>query len=140
MSAGDTARGYLAAFATGEPDSIAAFVADGFENEHLSELGSGCVGRAEYLARLPEFLATFADRSYTIEDLVEDIVEDGTEIDDENRSDTAVVVRYRFTATFKGTRIDIPGVMWFIIRDDLIVRRTDLWDSLTFLRQTDQPA
>ena len=136
MSAGDTARGYLAAFATGEPDSIAAFVADGFENEHLSELGSGCVGRAEYLTRLPEFLATFADRSYTIED----IVEDRTEIDDETRSDTAVVVRYRFAATFEGTRIDIPGVMWFIVRDDLIVRRTDLWDSLTFLRQTDQPA
>jgi hypothetical protein len=135
MSAGDTARGYLAAFATGEPDSIAAFVADGFENEHLSELGSGCVGRAEYLTRLPEFLATFADRSYTIED----IVEDRTEIGDETRSDTAVV-RYRFAATFDGTRIDIPGVMWFIVRDDLIVRRTDLWDSLTFLRQTDQPA
>ncbi len=108
MSAGDTARGYLAAFAMGEPDSIAAFVADGFENEHLSELGSGCVGRAEYLARLPEFLATFADRSYTIEDVVEDRIE----MDDENRSDTAVVVRYRFAATFEGTRIDIPGVMW----------------------------
>ena len=136
MSAGDTARGYLAAFATGEPDSIAAFVADGFENEHLSELGSGCVGRAEYLTRLPEFLATFADRSYTIEDIVEDRTERG----DETRSDTAVVVRYRFAATFDGTRIDIPGVMWFIVRDDLIVRRTDLWDSLTFLRQTDQPA
>jgi ketosteroid isomerase-like protein len=136
MSAGDTARGYLAAFATGEPDSVAAFVADGFENEHLSELGSGCVGRAEYLARLPEFLATFADRSYTIED----IVEDRTEMGDEIRSGRAVIVRYRFAATFEGTRIDIPGVMWFTVRDGLIVRRTDLWDSLTFLRQTDQTA
>jgi len=122
----------MAAFATGEPESIAAFVADRFENEHLSELGSGCIGRAEYLSRLPGFLETFADLSYMIEDLVED----------ESHSDSGatVVVRYRFAATFEGTRIDIPGVMWFVIRDGLIIRRTDLWDSLTFLRQTGQPA
>ena len=31
---------------------------------------------------------------------------------------------------------DIPGVMLFEIRDGLIARRTDVWDSLTFLRQT----
>jgi ketosteroid isomerase-like protein len=136
MSDSDIARGYLAAFATGQPETIAAFVADGFENEHLSELGSGCVGRTEYLSRLPEFLETFAERSYTIED----IIESRTDVEGEPHPSTAVVVRYRFAATFEGTRINIPGVMWFDIRDGLIVRRTDLWDSLTFLRQTDQPA
>ncbi|RLE22416.1 MAG: hypothetical protein DRJ50_07710, partial [Actinobacteria bacterium] len=71
-SAADTALGYLSAFATGEPQSIAALVSIDFVNEHLSELGSGCRGRSEYLERLPGFLATFADRSYTIEDLIED--------------------------------------------------------------------
>ena len=49
-----------------------------------------------------------------------------------------VVVRYRFEATFEGTAIDIPGVMWFDVSDGLVARRTDLWDSLTFLRQTGQ--
>ena len=131
MSAGDTARAYLAAFATGDPQSIAAFVADRFENEHLSELGSGCIGRAEYLSRLPEFLETFAECNYTVEDLIEG--------DGRPAADATVVVRYRFAATFEGIRIDIPGVMWFVIRDGQIVRRTDLWDSLTFLRQTGQP-
>jgi ketosteroid isomerase-like protein len=135
MNAGDTARAYMAAFATGDPQSIAAYVADRFENEHLSELGSGCIGRAEYLSRLPEFLETFAERNYTIEDLVEGPVEG----ESRPAADATVVVRYRFAATFEGTRIDIPGVMWFVIRDGLILRRSDLWDSLTFLRQTGQP-
>ena len=135
-AAAGIARGYLAAFAAGEPESIAAFVADRFENEHLSELGSGCIGRAEYLSRLPGFLGTFADRSYTIEDLVED----GSGNESQPDSGTTVVVRYLFAASFEGSRIRIPGVMWFVIRDGLIVRRTDLWDSLTFLRQTGQPA
>lgn len=47
-----------------------------------------------------------------------------------------VVVRYRFAATYEDTPIDVPGVMWFDVVDGLIARRTDLWDSLTFLRQT----
>ncbi len=49
-----------------------------------------------------------------------------------------VVARYRFEAEYEGTPIDIPGVMWFEVRNGLIARRTDLWDSLTFLRQTGQ--
>jgi ketosteroid isomerase-like protein len=97
-----------------------------FVNEHLSELASGCSGRAEYLGRLPEFLEMFADRSYTIEDLVE------------GESGESIVARYRFTARFEGISIDIPGIMWFEMRDGFIVRRTDLWDSLSFLRQTGQ--
>ena len=50
----------------------------------------------------------------------------------------AVAVRYRFRADVDGHRIDIPGVMWFGVRDGLITRRIDTWDSLTFFRQTDQ--
>jgi len=35
-------------------------------------------------------------------------------------------------------QIEIPGVMWFSVRDDLITKRIDTWDSLTFLKQTGQ--
>ncbi|MEM9513514.1 MAG: hypothetical protein AAGA42_01545 [Actinomycetota bacterium] len=41
-------------------------------------------------------------------------------------------------ATYEGVRIDIPGVMWFAVRDGAITRRTDVWDSMTFLEQTGQ--
>jgi hypothetical protein len=120
--------GYLGAFTRNDPDAIAAYVSDGFRNEHLSELGSGCVGRAEYRRRLPHFLAEFADRHYSIVDVIEQ----------RRDSCTEVAVRYCFEARYDGTLIEIPGVMWFSVRDDLITKRIDTWDSLTFLKQTGQ--
>jgi SnoaL-like domain len=128
----DLVTGYLRSFSGNDPDDIASFVSDGFRNEHLSELGSGCVGRAEYRRRLPHFLASFQDRSYTVQDLMTDTRESGTD----------VVVSYRFRARYadgpEPVDIDIPGVMWFSVHDDLISRRMDVWDSLTFMRQTGQ--
>ena len=123
----DVATGYLQAFTGNDPDAIAAFVSEGFRSEHLSELGSGCVGREEYRRRIPHFLTQFSDRSYTINDLVEH----------RRESETDVVVKYRFVAVYteNGASVEIPGVMWFGIRDGEITRRTDAWDSLTFLRQ-----
>ena len=123
---GEIVRSYLSAFATGDPDAVAACVTDDFVNEHLSELGSGCEGRNEYRRRLPGFLSTFAGARYTIVTLAE--------VSTPGAGD--VVVRYQFEATYEGTMIDIPGVMWFEVSNGLIARRTDLWDSLTFLRQT----
>lgn len=122
---------YLAAFADTDPDVIANCVTDDFVNQHLSELGSGSIGRTDYRERLPGFLSTFAGARYTIEriGLFGDAGPDGD-----------VVVRYRFQATVEGRPIDIPGVMWFEVRSGRIARRTDLWDSLTFLRQTGQSA
>lgn len=125
-SSGEIVTAYLASFATGDPDAVAACVTDDFVNEHLSELGSGCEGRDEYRRRLPGFLSTFAGASYTIVTLAEIATPDAGD----------VVVRYRFEATYEDTPIDVPGVMWFDVVDGLIARRTDLWDSLTFLRQT----
>ena len=127
-NARDLVRSYLGAFASGDPDAVAACVTADFVNEHLSELGSGCEGRDEYRRRLPEFLSTFANARYTIVTLA-DIATPGA---------GDVVVRYRFQATYNDAPIDIPGVMWFEVRDGLISRRADLWDSLTFLRQTGQ--
>jgi ketosteroid isomerase-like protein len=121
----EVVEAYLASFATRDVDRIAAHVTDDFVNEHLSELGSGCSGRDEYRRRLPGFLETFTGARYTVDALLTD----GT---------AHVVARYRFEADYEGTAIEIPGVMWFELRNGLIAHRTDLWDSLTFLRQTGQ--
>lgn len=118
------AQRYLDAFAGGDPDAVAALVTDDFVNEHLSELGSGCVGRDEYRRRLPGFLAEFGDLRYTVEAI--------SALDRVGE----VVARYRLTATYETMPIDIVGVMWFAVRDGKVARRTDVWDSLTFLRQT----
>lgn len=119
---------YLGAFTRSDPDAIAAAVSEGFRNEHLSELGSSCVGRDEYRRRLPHFLASFTDRRYSIVDAIEQ----------HRDSCTEVAVRYRFHAVYEESQIEIPGVMWFSVRDNLITKRIDTWDSLTFLKQSGQ--
>jgi ketosteroid isomerase-like protein len=128
MNASDVVHRYLAAFAEGDPDEIAGHVTETFVNEHLAELGDGCIGREEYRRRLPGFLSAFSGARYTPVDVVE------------ATGDTSqhVVVRYRFEADHDGHPVDLHGVMWFEVRGGLIARRTDLWDSLTFLRQTGQ--
>lgn len=117
---------YLDAFAVGDPDAIAALVSDDFVNEHLSALGAGSRGRDEYRHRLPDFLAMFQGLRYGVE-----------AISALDRADE-VVVRYRLTATYDDQPVDIVGVMWFVVREGKVARRTDVWDSLTFLRQTGQ--
>lgn len=114
-------RGYLASFAQRDPAAIAAHVTDDFVNEHASALGSGCTGRAEYLQRLPGFLDQFAGLAYHVEQVIE--------------NGPAVAVAYRLTATSDGHPVDLRGVMVFEVVDHLIDRRTDYWDSLSYLRQ-----
>jgi steroid delta-isomerase-like uncharacterized protein len=118
----DVARSYLASFASGDPEQIAALVAPGFVNDHTSALGSGCVGREEYRSRLPGFLGSFPGLRYEVQSVIADAA-------------GSVAVEYRMTATSDGHPIDIRGAMVMTIRDGLIERRTDYWDSLTFLRQ-----
>jgi hypothetical protein len=124
----DIVTQYLDAFVDDDPAKITGFVAAEFRNEHLSALGSGSQGREEYARRLPGFLSTFTDRRYAIEATVEQ----------GRASETDIVVRYRFEATYDGHRINIPGVMWFGVDRGLITSRVDVWDSLTFLQQTGQ--
>jgi len=122
-----TVRSYLQAFATADADVIAGHVADEFVNEHTSGLGSGCVGKAAYRDRLPAFLADMVDLSYEVEDLV---------VDGERAA-----AFYTMTASWQGkVAISIRGVQRFVVRDDLIHRRTDYWDSSVFLTQTDPAA
>lgn len=126
MPAADLARRYLHALGGEDPEAVVALVATDFENEHLAELGAGCVGREEYRRRLQGFFADLVGRHYRIDDLVTETRDDRTE----------VVIRYLLTATSEGTRIEIPGVMWISVAGGLIAKRIDCWDSLTFLRQT----
>lgn len=126
MSAGaaEVARAYVESFATGDPDAVAGHVADHFVNDHTAALGSGCEGREEYRRRLPGFLMGFPGLRYEIEDVIGD--------------GPVVAVPYRMTASPVEGDIDIRGVMVIEVRDGLVVRRTDYWDSLTYLRQTGQ--
>jgi ketosteroid isomerase-like protein len=118
------ALAYLASFAEGDPQAIAAHVSPEFVNVHASALGSGCSGRDEYLRRLPGFLETFPGLSYAVEQVIV--------------SGADVAVSYRLTATSDGYPIEVRGVMVFEIVDGLITRRTDYWDSLGYLRQIGQ--
>jgi hypothetical protein len=134
----DVACAYLAALGGDDPVVVTRLVADDFVNEHTAELGSGCTGRAEYSRRLPGFFAMFPNRHYTIVETVLGELVDQTVCKDHEQA-TEVVVRYRFGADVKNTRIDIPGVMWISVRNGLVARRLDCWDSLTFHRQTGTP-
>ncbi len=93
-------------------------------NEHTSALGDPCEGRDEYRRRLPGFLARLPGVRYDVEDLVAD--------------GDRVVAAYRISGTSDGTPFSLRGVMWFLVRDGAIAKRTDYWDSLSFLRQTGQ--
>ena len=95
-----------------------------FVNEHTAALGRGCIGRDAYRERLPGFLASFAGLRYD----VEEVVADGDR----------VVAAYTMRARWQGdTPIDVRGVQRLTVRDGLVARRVDYWDSLVFLLQVD---
>ena len=118
------AASYLASFATGDPEAVAAHVSDGFSNVHTSALGLPSEGRAEYLTRLGDFLATFAGLTYEAEEIM---------VEGER-----VAAAYVMRARADGKPFEIRGVMRLIVRDGLIERRVDYFDSLSFLQQTGQ--
>ena len=116
--------GYLASFTSRDIDAISAHVGSEFINTHASALGDGSVGRDQYRARLPDFLAMFPGLHYEVEHIID--------------SDNRAMAAYRMTANHDGHNIDIRGIMSVVVSDGVIVSRTDYWDSLTFLRQIDQ--
>lgn len=120
----EVAAAYLRSFATGDPDEVARHVTDDFVNEHTAALGSGCEGRDEYRRRLPGFLGGFPGLAYEVEQLIAD--------------GHRVAVPYRMTAHPTEGPVEIRGVMVIEVRDGLVARRTDYWDSLVYLRQTGQ--
>ncbi|MFT3851890.1 MAG: nuclear transport factor 2 family protein [Ilumatobacteraceae bacterium] len=117
----DVCRSYLASFTAGDPNLVVEHVTDDFVNEHTAALGSGCVGRSSYLARLPAFLASMPGLRYEVEDVI--------------AVDSKVAVAYTLRAVVDGRPIAVRGMMRFDVRDGLIARRVDYWDSLVFQRQ-----
>ncbi len=121
ISPADICQRYLESFASGDPGQVAAHVTEDFVNEHTAALGSGCEGRDEYLRRLPGFIASMPELRYE----VEDVVADGND----------VCAAYTLRARVNEREITIRGMMKFVVRDGLIAKRTDYWDSKVFLRQ-----
>jgi len=122
----ERARSYLAAFAGGDPDAIAAHVTERFVNDHASALGDGCVGRDEYRRRLPDFLAAMPGLHY----------EPGEPIVDAPRLAMPYTLHADGT-TPAGDRVPVivRGVMLLRFDGELIAERLDVWDALTYLRQ-----
>ena len=121
MSPADVARAYLESFASGDPEAVAAWVTDDFVNEHTAALGGGCEGKPEYRRRLPGFLSSMPGLHYD----VEDVIAEGSR----------VAAAYTLRTTANDRPIAVRGVMRFEIRDGLVARRIDYWDSLVFQRQ-----
>ena len=125
MTPTDRCLTYLAAFATGDAEAVVDNVTEDFVNEHTAALGSGCVGRDEYARRVPGFLLSMPGLYYD----VEDVVADGDR----------VVVAYTLRANVNNREVEVRGVMRFEVRDDLIAKRVDYWDSQVFKQQTGLP-
>ena len=124
-SAVEIVRAYLDALGGDDADAIAGFVADDFDNRHLSALGDDSSGLSEYRSRLPGFLADFPRRRYVVDEI----------IDHDSGDDEVVVVRYRLYAEHHCVDISVPGIVWFRVRGGKIVQRIDSWDGLTVMRQ-----
>lgn len=121
MSPLDVALGYIAAFSSGDPDNIAARVTEDFTNNQMGVLGSRFQGRDIYRTRLAGFLAQFEGISYAVD---APVVQGNT-----------VAAPYVMTAQDAGRPIRIEGVMLITVEGDLVARRDDYWDGLTYFRQ-----
>lgn len=126
MTPREVALGYLASFASGDPEEIAAFVSEDFRNIQTGELGKGCEGRGEYIVRLAGFLDAFRNLRYK----PEEVIADGE----------YVAISYHMQAEGDGRPFDIPGVMIIRVVDEKITSRSDYWDGLSYLKQTGKSA
>jgi len=127
-TARDLCTSYLASFATGDPDLVAAHVAEGFVNDHTAALGRSSAGKEEYRSRLPGFLASMPGLRYDV-DTEHDVVAEG------DVGAAIVFAAYTLRCNVNERDIVVRGVMRFEVRDGLIAKRTDFWDSRVFEQQ-----
>lgn len=123
------ARGYLSSFSSGDADAIAALVTEDFVNEHASALGSGCLGREEYRRRLPGFLASMPGLRYVAGDPI---------VDGDRVAAPYELHAQGTTPAGDPVPVTVRGVMLLRFDGDLVAERLDVWDALTYLRQTDR--
>ncbi len=123
MTNREIALSYLKSYSTDDPNAIASHVTEDFQNNQISLLGTNCTGRDAYLEMLARYLAGFRHIQYTAEEVIVDA--------------NKVAVSYRMTFEENDRPIDIRGVMLMTIEEGKIAVRTDYWDGLTYLRQTD---
>ncbi len=121
VTTSECVQSYLASFASGDPEQIAAHVTDAFENNQMSVLAEGCRGRETYKKRLAAFLSNFANLRYQIEEMI--VAAD------------RVAVAYQMNAREGEAEIEIHGVMLLTVTDGLISKRSDYWDGLTYQQQ-----
>jgi ketosteroid isomerase-like protein len=122
----DAVRRYLDALNAGDADAAAAAVTDDFLNEHTSARGTNVCGRADYRARLGEFLAQFRGLHYAPEEVI---------VEGERAA-----VPYRMTCLWvddsgREHPVSMRGMFRFRVRDDLVAHRVDYWDGEEFRRQ-----
>jgi len=122
MDSKAVALNYLAAFASGDADTVAACVTHDFVNEQVGELGTGCQGADTYRQRLRQFLQDFEGLYYTVQSAI-------------SEGDRVAVV-YQMHFAHGPQNIDIPGVMIIQVRDGLVAHRADYWDGLTYQKFT----
>lgn len=120
-SPAEVCRAYLDSFATGDPAAVVAHVTDDFVNEHTAALGAGCEGKEEYARRVPNFLASMPGLRYE----VEEVISEGDRVS----------AAYTLHTHVNDRDVAVRGVMRFVVRNGLIAKRTDYWDSLVFQRQ-----
>ncbi|HVA73985.1 MAG TPA: nuclear transport factor 2 family protein [Acidimicrobiales bacterium] len=126
LSTREVVEGYIDALNGGEPEAIAAWVAEDFVNEHTSSLGHSLTGRDSYRERLRTFLAQFRNLHYELEDLIVD--------------GSRAAAPYLMTFRWRGEGTDpvpvrIRGMFRFEVAGGLVARRVDYWDSAEFERQ-----
>ena len=121
MNNRDRVLAYLASFAGGKPDEVVAHVTDDFDNQQVSALGAGCLGRETYRQRLGTFLSDFKGLRYE----AEAVICEGDH----------VAVTYQMSCRYTDKPVVMVGVMVITLREGFIARRADYWDSLGFLKQ-----
>jgi steroid delta-isomerase-like uncharacterized protein len=112
---------YLDALNCHDVDGAVACVADDFYNEHTSAIGTSVRGREAYAARLPQFLGSFRELHYDVEDWIVDA--------------DRVAVPYTMRGVVDGRAFRIRGMFRFRVVDGAIVHRVDYWDGNDFERQ-----
>ena len=121
MNNRDRVLGYLASFASGNPDDVVAHVTDDFDNQQVSALGASCQGRETYRQRLGTFLADFKELRYD----AESVISEGDN----------VAVTYKMSCRYADKPVVMAGVMIITLREGFIASRADHWDGLGFLKQ-----